>query len=347
MKKRKFRYGLKNNAFVKWTFVPLLLLLFWFTATGLHIFYSDLSPSVLSENHRIESYKTKSNLRLLKNNYITGQIKAKDNYLGILSIRFEKTNNPVDDIIVFRIREVGAKNWYFQNSYNSEQFFVISLYPFGFPIIENSKNRIYEFQLISLYGSKNNSIKLSQNEPVIISKYKFPRRVLFSNTNILYDFISDKIIYTILNANLFFLSLIYLFPFIFYILLQASYKIHNKISKTLRKIILPPVLKYAPFLTHPSLLIIFFAILVDIFIISSTYDDAFLVLGFLWIALVVTYGMKSKNSFFVCFFLAIVFQLLLIFNQEMMAEKSANWLYLFFILALVHSFLELRPRKKV
>jgi len=53
--------------------------------------------------------------------------------------------------IIFRLKEKGGEDWLYENSYFFDQTAPVHLYPFGFPVIENSKNKTY---LVEVEGQK-------------------------------------------------------------------------------------------------------------------------------------------------------------------------------------------------
>lgn len=119
----------------------------------------------------IKNYKTEP---LLKNEIIEGEFIAENNFLGAIWIRFDQKEKIVDDKIVFRLKEKNKKNWLFENIYEAKLFTGLENYPFGIKPIINSKNKTYIFQLKSLKGSPENSVKLGKNEPLVTLQYQIP-----------------------------------------------------------------------------------------------------------------------------------------------------------------------------
>lgn len=87
--------------------------------------------------------------------------------------------------IIFQIKEKGAREWFYQNTYYFDQAAPAHLYPFGFPPIENSKDKTY---LVEIEGKKpiapeENNLYLfasvnRANQPYLYSRYVYTRQTL-------------------------------------------------------------------------------------------------------------------------------------------------------------------------
>ena len=83
--------------------------------------YTDLTTithkNIFSKRNLLD--KTKLLTReIIQENFI-----ARTDNLGTIAIPFDTNGKSVDDKIIFRIKEVNSKNWYYQNTYNANQFF--------------------------------------------------------------------------------------------------------------------------------------------------------------------------------------------------------------------------------
>jgi len=112
--------------------------------------------------------------------------------LGTIAIPFETHKRSIDERIIFRLKETGSKNWYYENIYSAQQFQNNAPFPFGFPVITNSKNKSYTFQIEALDGKPNNSISLNKTDTYFFSKYKFSKTTL-KNPHTLLQFLTVKI----------------------------------------------------------------------------------------------------------------------------------------------------------
>ena len=137
--------------------------------------------SIIQHSYSKKSFITFPSGELLSGSLATGKFKALEDNLGIIEIRFLTYGRVTADSIVFRLKEKSSKEWYYVNTYKAKEFGGYPLFPFGFPIINNSKDKIYYFELESLYGRKERAVSISTFEPVIITKHKFNLPYLLEN----------------------------------------------------------------------------------------------------------------------------------------------------------------------
>lgn len=138
---------------------------------------------------------------LLKGEKITGKLLATERNLGIVLVRFTQLTAKVTDTVIFRIKQEGQEQWYYENNYHANQFQSDEYYTFGFPPIVNSKNKVYIFEVESLSGTGKNGIGLSPKKPQVALVFKYAREDL-KNINTLFSFFSKKFIYVTRNADL-------------------------------------------------------------------------------------------------------------------------------------------------
>ncbi|MDD4938199.1 MAG: glycosyltransferase family 39 protein [Candidatus Shapirobacteria bacterium] len=125
--------------------------------------------------------------RLLAKEKINLFFTAKYNNLGTIAIFFDNHQKINNDWVWFRIKEKGSNNWYYQNKYNTDQFNPDFWFTFGFPIINDSKNKEYEIEIESISGTPTDSISLHSKSKNFLAKYSFSKSYLKQNpTQILY-----------------------------------------------------------------------------------------------------------------------------------------------------------------
>lgn len=179
--------------------------------------YTDLTT--ITQNNIFSKRNLLDKTKLLTRETIQENFIARTDNLGTIAIPFDTNGKSVDDKIIFRIKEVNSKNWYYQNTYNANQFQTNITFPFGFPIISNSKDKKYSFQIESLTGKNNNAISLSKTNVYFLTKYKFSKAELINNPQILLQFFVLKInsrLDSLTAEALAFIFLFSLFPFIVY-----------------------------------------------------------------------------------------------------------------------------------
>jgi len=169
-----------------------------------HVFFLEQNFSSLRQPYSSSIFTSLKSGELLSGNVIRGEFKTKENNLGIVSIRFTTFNRINYDELIFRIKEKGEKKWYYLNKYKSKEFGGYDLFPFGFPIINNSKGKSYIFELESLGGKPKNAVAIDSAEPSVRTTHKFSRGELLSDNKLLIQFLLKKIVLAVnsLDINL-------------------------------------------------------------------------------------------------------------------------------------------------
>ena len=121
--------------------------------------------------------------RLLSGDKISQSFIADHDNLGTISILFNNHNRINDDWVIFRVREAGSNDWHYENKYKSDQFYPNVKFPFGFPVIDKSRNREFFIEIESIGGSENNSISINGEMGGFNAIYSFPRSYLQANPN--------------------------------------------------------------------------------------------------------------------------------------------------------------------
>lgn len=180
---------------------------------------------------------------LLANNKIESSFTAQADNLGVIAVPFNTHNRSINDRIAFRLKEKGKKDWYVQNEYNSNQIQTNIPFPFGFPIIKDSKGKIFILEIESLSGKPGSSISLSKLNFYFISEYKFSTNDLIRNPGTLFQFLYYKIInyLPLLSFGevviIFFVTLSPLFFYLFYATVRHINKRDNRYLRFLGKLL--------------------------------------------------------------------------------------------------------------
>jgi len=149
-----------------------------------------------------------------------GEFVAQDNNLGIVAVRFETYIRPpyqYEDQLLFKLREKGAKSWYYQNIYRSGLVYDVPFFPFGFPQISNSKGKAYQFEITTLNTNAINKLSISNRKPILQSKYKYIGKELLHNKSEFIRFLIIKFSNAFKTPDVLFSSFIYLLPLLFYL----------------------------------------------------------------------------------------------------------------------------------
>lgn len=326
--------------FIKLFLLPILFGFLWFFLTIILNVPNNFTVLQYSANPSTDFINTNYK-EIHKGEKINGVFYSRDNNLGIVAIRFNTYGRINKDKLIFRIKEKGANNWYYENAYKVDQFQPNNFFTFGFPIIKDSKDKIYIFQLESTKGKKKDAVAISNISPIFLMKYQYPKQELLSNrTRLIFhlwqkfkeaigiDYLylgSVKLIFTSTNsAGLLISSLIYALPLIFYILWYYPWKLPKEYEIRL------------------SLIFITIVLLLSINVAEELGSlVATIMLLVLWVMIVIRYHLEST----VTFFYAIVFLLLIpansIIKHSYAAERSAYYLYYFLGIGAIFSFLEM------
>ena len=308
-------------------FIPLVLILFWILGSILTLSNSPLS--IIEVSHSASIFTTFKTGEIHKGDVINASFKAKENNLGIVAVRFNTYIRINSDSLVFSIKQKGNKNWYYTGSYKVDQFQPNDFFTFGFPIINNSKDREYVFQLSSVKGKAGDAVALSSIEPVVLSKYQFTKQQLLANKIAIIEFAYKKIFYSFSDFAFAVSSLPFLLPIVFY-MLSLWYRrqtLKNKRPLTLIYIF--------------TLILVFCLFLLQLLPGSSTF-----IFLSSWIFLIILNKLDSSVSFFYALLFLLVTPFMLLLNQQTIAENYAVWTYYFLVIGTAQAIYELKRKPK-
>jgi hypothetical protein len=313
-----------RNKWIKLLVIPVILICFWVICSLLFSSYANFT--ILTHNYERSAIISSPQSLLLNGKSIVGEFSAAENNLGIISIRFlthEKLSYEDQDNVVFRIKERDAKTWFYQRTYTAGGIYELPLYPFGFPKITDSKGKIYIFSITSLKGNKENALQLSGSEPILVTKYVYTKSELLANKKNLLQYLVKKFITSFTDLAFFESSLIYLLPFIFYILWISIFE-RLRIDRYNFLFIFP--------------LLIFLGITINIDLTFSF----FLAIVIFWIITIRVYQLESSISFLfstIFFFFAFVW---IFFGFQEIGGRISNWTYIFLGIGVIQLLEELK-----
>lgn len=195
----------KIFATVPFLVIVSLFLLFLATASCLldkQVFLEDTNPRDLVYWHQWPTSLLTGG-EILAGQKITGEFVAHTNRLGAISVRIYDFGRDNQDLLVFRLKEKNASEWLDQKTYKTSQMRGSLFFPFGFPLIENSKSKTYEFEIESVRGTPGNAVSLVTWEKSFISKYSYPQSWLWNHKKEILPFVLKKIVspFTRLDQN--------------------------------------------------------------------------------------------------------------------------------------------------
>lgn len=333
---------IKNKWFKK-GIIPLLLLAVWFTLTFWYILIFDQSLLVISYNHSAENFDKSPHTRLLAGKKLTGEFVAQDDNLGTVAMRFlnfQRIPYDQEDILVFRLKEKGQKNWYYENTYRSGLIFDVPFLPFGFPIIKDSKNKLYDFELESLKGNMRNGVVLSTRSPFLASKYKSDKSELFADPEKLIQFIVKKFLNSFNTIDILYSSFVFSFPFLFYILWTPLSKycvnpllswVEKKSRKRASIFFLNDFIIFSAVIKYFFVSCILAAVFIDILYLQTIDYLLYIVISVLWVVVLLKYQLSTKHSLFVGLFVLAFSPLALIWNNNAISEQAGAWAFIFLL----------------
>jgi hypothetical protein len=311
-----------------------------------YVLIIDSSFLVYSFPHDNSAIKNFSQKPLLKGEKFEGEIVSIEKGLGIISLRFKSSKRipyKDEDVIVFRVKEKGSSQWYHESTYKSGLIYDVPFLPFGFPVIQDSKGKTYQFELESLKGNVKNGVVLDTRAPIVISKYKQNKAQVLSNLSSFSEFIIKKFFNSIKIVDVYFSSIVFLLPFIFHVLWSIGYiKLNNKNKESFYAYINNFLSRIDnTFSTYPFILISIPLILIciDVLFLQVLNDLLYIVISVLWIVIFKRYKLVYKYTMFLAISLLFIAALLELGNI-LAAEKAATWSFTFLVILFIQIVLE-------
>ena len=312
--------------FIKWFIVPIALVVFGLI---LSVFLNSLSSkdsiSIISYPNAQGDKIVPIGKSLMQGQTINAEFVAQSNNLGILAIRFGTYKRAGSDIIIFRIKENSEKEWYYQTNYKVDQFQDNQLFTFGFPVIVNSKGKIYKFQIESTLGKKGDAVYVSSSEPIFVTKYKYSIKYAIHNIADTINFIGKKAIIPSPNLKDSFQYLLLLTPLIFYVFLALfNRKLRAKV--------------YYGCLLLLSIIMTF----------SSGFNSLqdLRIIGIIWILGIFINQLKSEVTFLVAGVMVCLSSGAFISGNHYLSEKITFLVYWLLLIAVIELMLEIITRKR-
>lgn len=296
----------------------ILATILFFYASYLSYIYLhklDPSPSILVKEHESPLI---TGTEVIRGSILHQDIKASYDNLGIIAVRFQTFSRINDDVLTFRLKEKNNPNIIYSAKYKTDQFQDRQFFPFGFPLIQNSKNRTYEFEIESSTGSVEEHVSIDKLKPVVLTKYQYPLRELNPTSPALYSFIVTKVHNFFSNDALIFPLIYYFLPFTYFILhlIVAKFKKGFRYSLILLPLIVI-VSELTASLPPPPSWQITIALFWIIYILINKLD------------------FKINIAIACCFIPLIIHQL--IEENPGSAETFAYWLFVFLSIGYFHS----------
>lgn len=133
------------------------------------------------------------------------QISPTDNNFQLLSLHLRHMSSPnlppVEQLLLFRIKESTRDNWEATNSYNLAFIANSPEHIFGFPPYPNSKGKTYTIELLMTNTSSSEYLELNTDPRSIQTVFKVDKKELLLHPDQLFNFMHSKIIYVANNSE--------------------------------------------------------------------------------------------------------------------------------------------------
>lgn len=172
-----------------------------------------------------------ANRKLLSSDLISFNFQSEHANLGVIEILFNNFGKINNDKLLFRIKEQGTNDWYYENTYATSLMDSAQYFPFGFPVINNSKNKNYLITITSISGKKDDAVSISNEKKYFQAKYIFSKDYLLKNKNEIPYFIKNKLqnyTYYIENSEWMLAFFIFLTPVAFWLITRKLFPKFDK-----------------------------------------------------------------------------------------------------------------------
>jgi hypothetical protein len=235
------------------------------------------------------------------------------------------------DILIFRLKPLEDKNWSFENTYRSGLLDNNLLFPFGFPVISNSKDKVYQFEIESSLGNKTNGVEINRNSTALFSGYQYPKSEIIKNKKSIIEFIFKKIITSFTNLDFLLSSTLYLLPLLIYLAIYM-FSASNKRLENYK---------------HVITACFFVLILTDLFKIKEVYIGVMISLILCWVFIAIINKKGSILSFIFATILIILCVILIVLDVSDFQNKINVWVFTLFMIGLAQAVIEERRENKI
>ena len=320
--------------------LPMVLFFLWIALTSIQIIFNDESLTVITKRYQINDIKNVSFDKILAEQKRAFEFKATQNNLGAVKIHFETFDGNNNDTLIVSIREKGSNKEYYSLKENTQAFTSLPFYPFGFPLIPNSKDKTYIVEVKSETGSPTTSVAIKKNKHVFAALYQFDKQKILSNWTYAVKYLINKGLNSLENNYFIFTTSVYLYPFIIYAIWLF---LERKLEKSIifQKFNLKSKYNFYKFV----IFLLGLVIAIDIFLVGDSFDLVFLLISVIWGFLLFKYKKESADSYKAALALLILCPILQLLGQDAMVEKAAAWAFLALTVGVIINMYELRKSK--
>ncbi len=129
---------------------------------------------------------------LIQGATVSGLFRAAYDNLGSVRIPVRTYDRINSNTVIFRLRELGSAPWIVENTYVTDRFTDGYRYPFGFPLIEGSSGKTYEFQIHAQSGTPQNAVGFRSGMYPVTFQYAFPKTSFLGSPAAILRFLEVK-----------------------------------------------------------------------------------------------------------------------------------------------------------
>ncbi len=308
-------------------FTLVFLCLSWALLVIMRSSDSDISFSVLANRYGLRNLRSPKSGEYMSGETIIGEFTAREDNLGIVSVRLNVDHVVDADKVIFRLKEKERSDWYYVNRYRITKLPGTRHFPFGFPIIPSSGGRVYRFEIEIVRGVPGDAIMLDTTYPAFEAHYKFYKKDLLGNPRNFVVFLAKKVAYYFSNPRTLVSSFVALLaPLAVWAAARAYYK------------------KWP--LTYATVFLVIFLPLFQTLFTVKTSEAMLLILTGVILAPLLYLKLDSSISFFFAFAYLVFTSVLFFVGDEHAIQTSAIWGFMFLLIGLFQSYWELNHRRK-
>lgn len=247
-------------------------------------------------------YSFNINGPLVRGIVVRGEFRAAYDDLGMVKLRIRTYNRINTTHLRFEIREKGKGAVWATNEYATDRFEDGLLYPFGFPLIADSKGRTYEFSLESLDGTPDNAIGIVSGYHDVASQYVFTKSQILSGSGQILSFIRERALRTLTDPYTVLFFSMFLVPAVIY-----SIERYRNIMMVYALLIYT----YIPLSMHANTILVLAASVAGIALLTRTVASRIYVVALLWllqIPVAIAFGnvLATNRAATLVFFLVLI-----------------------------------------
>lgn len=163
--------------------ITIFLLLVFLGITFSFLCFSETNSTSILVYHERNVYASHISGPIVAGQKVHGEFQAAYDNLGMVKLRIHTYNRINTTHIMFVLREKGKPTPSATNTYATDRFPDRLLYPFGFPVITDSKGKTYEFTVESLDGTPDNAIGIDSGYHDVATQYVLGRSEIRSHVS--------------------------------------------------------------------------------------------------------------------------------------------------------------------